>query len=845
MKTISLDGQWVLEAVDGSYRIDDASVPGCVHTDLLRAGIIADPWYRDQEQAMHWVWQRDWCYRRTFEVDAEFLAAPHVCLHCAGLDTLAEVFINDTSVGRTNNMFHPWEFDVRDQLRLGRNSVVVVFTSPVKYLQEHHAAHPMKEWNIYDVTHCGRAYLRKMACAFGWDWGLQAPTCGIWRPIQLVAYTGRILDLRIEQEHGPDMVKCTLRGQVEGAGARVELSITSPDSQSLTAEGAVLDQRFSVVVPINDPQYWWPNGLGSQPLYRVEVRLLDTHLSVLDTVQRRIGLRTIALVRAPDEYGESFRFAVNGCPFFAKGANWIPCDLFPDRVTNERYRQLLADSADAHFNMIRVWGGGYYENDQFYDWCDEFGILVWQDFMFACSTYPVFDPAFMDSIRLEAQHVVQRLRHHPSLALWCGNNELEQGLVDWESDEWSPERMPATAYRTLFDQLLPEMVNAWDGHTPYWPGSPHSPHGNRADANNPACGDAHAWSVWFHGQPIESQRTWTHRFISEFGFQSLPDPATIATYTEPTDRRINSWIMDYHQRSGAGNNFMLRQILEWFPPPRDFESTVWLSQLTQAFCIQYAAEHARRIQGRMDGLLYWQLNDLWPGSSWSSIDVYGRWKALHYFAKRFFAPVLVSLEDDNEASTVAVHVSNHGPDRFEGVVEWEVTSANGDLRDQGQTQVKVPSQSNQLIAVVDVARFRENSYRLPIGLGAGSPPPRVADSDLVVWAWASADGRECSRNCITLARPRHMDFSRPRLTCSGAQDDANHVLLKIGTDRPSLWTRIDIGLLGCRCSDNFVHLHPRRPLALRVRCDTTSYTWEEVAVATTLTPAVDYWELNR
>lgn len=790
---------------------------------------------------MDWVWRLDWRYTRDFEVDADVLAASEVRLHCAGLDTLAEVFINGSSVGRADNMFHAWEFDVRAALQPGRNTCTVVFTSPASFLRERHTQQPLAVHNLFSEHYLGRPYLRKMACAFGWDWGLQAPTCGIWKPIQLLAYTGRITDLRITQAHRADRVDCTLSGQVEGAGTRVECTITTPDGALITAETAVTDQHFDVTIPITGPAYWWPNGMGAQPLYQVAVGLLDHEAVLQDTTRRRIGLRTIELVRTPDAYGESFRFAVNGRAFFAKGANWIPADVFPARVTDAAYQRLLADAAAAHFNMIRVWGGGYYEDDRFYDWCDEYGLLVWQDFMFACSTYPAFDPAFMDAIRQEAAQAVQRLRHHPSLALWCGNNELEQGLVNWESKEWSPHQMPGSAYRALFDELLPAVVREGDGQTPYWPGSPHSPHGDRNDFNNPTCGDAHAWSVWFGGQPIESQRTWTYRFMSEFGFQSLPDPATIAQYTEPADRRFNSWIIDFHQRSGPGNNYMLRQLLEWFPPPRDFEATVWLSQLTQALCIQYAAEHARRIQGRMDGLLYWQLNDLWPGSSWSSIDVYGRWKALHYFAKRFFAPILVSLVEDRETSTVAVHLSNQGTTPFDGMVEWEITTADGRLLDQGQTPAKVPPQSNQQVGLLDATSLRADTYPLPMSAGASGPPPRAADTDLIIWAWARVDEEEQSRNCATFARPRHLAFSRPSLACTAVPDGQGQVCLRLETDRPALWTRIDIALSDCRCTDNFVHLHPRRPLDVRVQYDPAGHTPDAIAAATTLIPLVDYF----
>lgn len=445
MKILSLEGQWTLHAADDPETFYPATVPGCVHTDLLEAGLLPDPWYRDNEKDLRWVEHRDWVYTRTFELPPEYIGSPRHILRFEGLDTLCTLELNGIVLGNTHNMHRSWDFDVHPYLKAGPNTLTAHFQSPLPEMQRRDQEKTLPGWNLYHKTYRGKSYLRKMACAFGWDWGLMAPTSGIWQPAALLCFNERIENLRIDQHHTDSGdISLTVHGlKTDGAPGRVRLGFQGKPLLEFPLTDAA---EFSVEVPVPDPHLWWPNGMGDQPLYDLTATLDSGH-----SVLKRIGLRTLALIREPDAFGESFRFRVNGRDIFMKGGNWIPCDIFPSRVQPETLETLLKSCAEAHMNMIRVWGGGIYEDDHFYELCDQLGLLVWQDFMFACSTYPTFDPEFMDNVRAEATDAVRRLRHHPCLALWCGNNELEQGIVRFDLDDWTDTSMPPQAYTPLLD----------------------------------------------------------------------------------------------------------------------------------------------------------------------------------------------------------------------------------------------------------------------------------------------------------------------------------------------------------------------------------------------------------
>ncbi len=692
-------------------------------------------------------------------------------------------------------MFRTWEWNVKSRLKPGRNRIEVRFASTLKK-----PGKGVPEWQASLDT---RAWTRKEQCNYGWDWGPKLLTCGIWRPISLVAFNAaRLRDISIGQKHRAD------------SAVRLDVSTTAVATRRLALSSRVSVRYGSKLVAqtetslqggigtarltIRKPRLWWPNGLGDQPLYDVLVELLDVRGGVLDTQSRRIGLRTLRLDRHRDEWGESFQFVVNGLPFFAKGANWIPSDAVLSRMTPARYRYLLESANTANMNMLRVWGGGIYEDDEFYKTCDELGLCVWQDFMFACATYPTFDKQFMRTVQAEAEDNVRRLRHHACLALWCGNNELEQMLL---SHKWTRRCMSLPDYSRLFDKLLADVVKKHDPDRDYWPSSPHSPHGNRSDHSNPTCGDAHLWQVWHGREPFEWYRTSTHRFCSEFGFQSFPEPKTVRGFTIPKDRNVTSRIMEHHQRSGNGNAAIMHYMLDWFALPAAFDMTLWVSQVLQGLGMKYAVEHWRRLMPRAMGTLYWQLNDTWPGASWSSIDYHGRWKALHYFARRFFAPLLVSGVEDTRAGTVAVHVSSDLPLPVSAQVDWRLTDAGGTVLARGARRIRAQAGSSRKVFTIRAAEhLRKRGAR-----------------DLLVWLDLRARGHKPSSNLVLFARPKHLELSRkPAVSIQLRKLADNRFVATLQCRRAALWVWLELKGGEAAFSDNFIHIMPGRTATIEV-----------------------------
>jgi beta-mannosidase len=668
----SLSGQWTFRQA-GSNEWQPATVPGGVHTDLLALGKIPDPFVADHEKQVQWIGETDWEYCTTFQAAPELLNEARQFLVCDGLDTLAEVSLNGILLGKADNMYRQWKWDVTGALRAGANEISILFGGPVTFIAARQKEKPL--WGGGDIT--GGPHLRKAPCQWGWDWGPKLPPIGIWKDIRLEGYSiAKFEDVHVRQRHQGGKVTVSAAAQVENwdAGSLwVKMTLVAPDGSSQTTQVEVAD-RAEAAIAVDDPQLWWPNGYGKQNLYRLEVTL-GTETSTLDSRAYQIGLRTIELKQVPDEWGESFTFVVNGVPVFAKGADWIPTDSFPTRITNEHLEYLIQSAAEAHMNMLRVWGGGLYESEGFYDLCDRYGILIWQDFTFACGVYPE-DDAFAGNVRIEAIENVRRLRHRASLALWCGNNEMEQGWADWR---WNKPEDPVNqrlkiGYDRMYHRLLPAVVAQEDPDRVYWPSSASSgiPF---AEPNGMQRGDMHYWDVWHGRKPFTAYRTQFPRFMSEFGFQALPPYKTVQTYAALEDQNMTSYIMEHHQRNAAGNGLIIGQMTDTFRMPKDFPSLVYLSMLLQAEGIRYGVEHWRRNRQRVSGTLIWQLNDCWPVASWSSLDYFGRWKALHYSAKRFYAPVLLSVEDDG--TRMSIHVTSDLTQNWEGLVRWRLEELNG------------------------------------------------------------------------------------------------------------------------------------------------------------------------
>ena len=778
VKTLSLDGAWTLVR-PSTGETHDAVVPGCVHLDLQRAGVLASLDWRDNEALQQGLDAETWVYEREFILEETGIAVGE--LVCEGLDTLATVRINGSVVLEADNMFREWRFSVGAHLRPGRNVISATFHSTLPVIAAGQARRPLREWNIYFDRHCGRGYVRKMACAYGWDWGPVAPTAGIWKSLRLeFTQAARFTDLHIRQQHDGGRVLLNVAWQNEGVG-QTRLEVWREGK--LVAETSASSADSQAQLKITQPELWWPVDMGAQPLYELRAILRDAATGTEDVWSRRIGLRFLRLRRDADEIGESFAFEINGRPFFCKGANWVPHRIFLPEITRADYARLLQDTADSHMNMLRVWGGGIYESDDFYELCDELGILVWQDFLFACGVYPSWEPAFMENVAAEARDNIRRLRHHPSLALWCGNNELEGAFGGKNDYSW-------VEYGALFDKLLPGIVAELDPDTAYWPGSPHSPVGNRDECNSDNSGDTHHWSVFFGRQSFESQRNWRCRFMSEYGFQSFPELRTVEAFTEPGDRALMSRIMDYRQRSEVGNQVILSYLIDWFQLPQDFSATLILSQISQSLCVRYAAEHLRRIQPRCQGVLYWQINDIWPCASWSSIDSFGRWKVLQYEARRFFAPVLVSIEEDLAASSARIHVSNQSPDADVLAVRWQITDTDGRVLVEGGAPVSLASQSGGYVSDLDARPLLAHLH----------------PHDLMVWAWVSREGRTLSRAWAPLARPKHLSLARPQLRVEVEGDE-----IVLSCEKPAAYVSLSLEGEDAIFSDNFFALHPAEP----------------------------------
>ena len=694
----SLNGHWSFRQLNAKEWMP-AIVPGGVHTDLLALGKIPDPFVADNEKKVQWIGDTDWEYRYTFDAAPELLKEAKQFLVCDGLDTLAEVSLNGKPIGKADNMYRQWKWEVTGVLKKSGNELSILFHAPVAYITAKQKEKPLPGGG--DIP--GGPHLRKAPCQWGWDWGPKLPPIGVWKDIRLEGFSSaKFEDVHVRQIHEDGNVTVNITASVESWGkSPLSMSVTlvAPDGSRQNTKVEIADKAMTEI-EVKNPQLWWPQGYGKQNLYQLEV-VLENGTSTLDKRNFQIGLRTIKLNQDPDEWGKSFTFVVNGVPVFAKGADWIPADSFPTRITDARLEYLIKSAADAHMNMLRVWGGGLYESENFYDLCDRHGILIWQDFTFACGIYPE-DDAFAESVRIEAIENVRRLRHRASLALWCGNNEMEQGWADWhwnKPEDAANQRLKA-GYDRMYHHLLPAVIAAEDPDRPYWPSSASSgiPF---ADPNGAQRGDMHYWDVWHGRKPFTAYRGQFPRFMSEFGFQALPPYKTIQTYAAPEDQNMTSYIMEHHQRSGSGNGLMIAQMTDTFRMPKDFQSLVYLSMLLQAEGIRYGVEHWRRHMKRVSGTLIWQLNDCWPVASWASLDYFGRWKALHYAARRFYAPVLLSVEDD--APRMSVHVTSDLTSHWDGLVRWRLQTVLGEVLASGEQAVAAAPLADTAVASFDFA----------------------------------------------------------------------------------------------------------------------------------------------
>ncbi len=684
---IPIDTGWTFRQI-GKQEWKPATVPGSVHTDLLDNKMIPDPFYRDNEKSLQWIGKTDWEYETTFPLEASTLARERVELFFEGLDTYATVFLNGEEILKADNMFRSWRVDIKKHAKPGDNVLKVVFRSPINEILPRMAKLDYELPASNDQGEKTSPYTRKAPYHFGWDWGPRFVTAGVWRPVRLRAWDrARIENIDLRQvkltKAKADLAAIVEIDSTGTAPARIFLTNRS-DKTNLAVQSVELKPGVNKAIlgfEIINPRLWYPVQLGDQPLYEFEA-VVEIEGKPVDRDSAKTGLRNLELRQKPDQWGSSFEFVINGIPVFAKGGNWIPADSFPTRVTKKKYRHLMQSMRDANMNMVRVWGGGIYEDDYFYELADEMGILVWQDFMFACSMYPA-DKDFLENVRREAIDNIKRLRNHPSIVLWCGNNEVETAWNHWGWKQNLPSKI-WDDYLKLFARLLPEVVEEYDPETPYWSSSPSS--NFQDDADSQKVGDVHYWGVWHASLPFEEYRKQFPRFMSEYGFQSFPELATVKSYTEPADRKsIETEVMLAHQKHPRGNQLIREYMLREYDEPKDFESFLYVSQVLQAEGMRIGTEHLRRIMPRNMGALYWQINDCWPVASWSGTDYFGRWKAMHYYAKRFFEPLMVStLEEDGNLN---FYVVSDYPEAKESALQVRVMDLDGKLLSDRQIRI--------------------------------------------------------------------------------------------------------------------------------------------------------------
>jgi beta-mannosidase len=790
----TLDGIWLLRQRDTQVWLQ-ASVPGGVHTDLLAAGRIPDPFTGTNEEQVQWVAEKDWEYRHYFHPHPAIRSQEKVYLVCDGLDTLADVRLNGKILGLANNMFHPWRWEVTNLLQDGENRLDILFHAPAAYARQRQRVNPLIDPNM-GIR--GGPHLRKAPSHFGWDWGPRLPCIGIWRGVRLEGASGaQIEEVRFEQQHENGMVMLTTRVRCALETARealrtIRVRVTAPDRQVWQADAPARAQQ-AIPIKITNPALWWPNGLGEPAIYQVEVDLLEEEQPGQETQRKdtrayQLGLRTLELRQEEDEHGRSFGFLVNGAAVFIKGANWIPADSFPTRVTPETYEHLVRSAAEANLNMLRVWGGGYYEDDLFYDLCNRYGILVWQDCMFACATYPLDDPAYRESVRREVSENARRLRHHACLALWCGNNEIEWQTRDFGWIKKQPGL--AEAYQKFFFHELPELLAVEDPGRPYWPSSPSSNEPFN-EPNSHRRGDAHLWEV-YHGYKLPAYyREQNPRFASEFGFQSLPAPQTLAAFAGPGRARPDPRSLRAHQRVPAGNSRLAWYLAQRFRLPRGLDDLAYLSQVYQAEAMRAGVEHWRRHPEITGGALYWQLNDCWPAISWSSIDYYGRWKALHYAARRFFAPVALSIEEQatKRQPTAAVWLANDSCLAWNGELRWTLETLDGTVLEGGDQAAQAGLLSVACLLRQDFAESRR----------------RIDWRRVIFTAELWQDGQRRALQVAAFVPEKVMPLGDPGLQAFLEQVD-DRLAIRLQAQRLARFVQLDLAGADVLFSDNYFDL---------------------------------------
>ena len=797
----TLHSDWMFCQV-GDTLWSDAKVPGTIHQDLLNHNRIPNPFYGMNEEAVQWVENEDWMYRTSFVVTEEQLNRDAAVLELDGLDTYADVFLNGALILRSDNMFVGHKVSVKPVLRKGENRLLIRFRSAVK------EALPQWETNGFDYPadndHSSKRvsiYTRKAPYSYGWDWGIRLATCGIWRPVRLVfSDVARIEDYYVRQ------------ASVSASKADVDnrLEITNVTSQPVSALLKVAyhysandtkevqkqielrpgENTVSLPVMIDNPHLWMPNGWGEPSLYKFTASVSVDGVEVASQ-ERQVGLRSIRVVMEDDEHGKSFYFEVNGHPMFAKGANFIPDDALLPNVTTERYKRIFEDVKAANMNMLRVWGGGIYEDDKFYDEGDRNGILIWQDFLFACTTYP-HDPLFLKRVEAEAEYNIKRLRGHASLAMWCGNNEIYEGVRYWGwKNKYTAEAFAEMnrGYDILFRQLLPDMVKRFDSDRFYMHGSPYEANWGRPESWKIA--DSHNWGTWYGRKPFESFDSEIPRFMSEYGFQAFPEMKTIRTFAEEKDFELESPVMNAHQKATIGNALIKQTMGLYYKVPAKFEDLVYVGLVLQGQGMRHGIEAHRRNRPYCMGSLFWQLNDSWPVVSWSSIDYYGNWKAMQYQSQRAFAPVLINAIKEGDDLCVYL-ISDELQDRDDVRLTVELMDFDGKSHGKWTHSGKLSANTSMLFLKKRVDEFLSK---------------QDAATSFLRFTLKAKNGAALADEVFYFAYPKDQKLPEARIETSvKRRGEAIEMTLK--ADKLARDIFIEVPVQGVRFSDNFFDLLP-------------------------------------
>lgn len=783
-KIISLNGSWTLTAKALELHIN-ADVPGTIYGALLNEKIIPDPFYRDNEDVVKPYMNHDYQYETDFHIEDEDLLTGKLNLVFNGLDTLADVYLNQALILKASNMHTRYCVDITKVAQFGKNSLTVMIYSPLQFMHQEEDNYPHALFQVSDAMK-GYIHLRKAHYMFGWDWGPQLPDGGIWRDVYLESVPqAKINDLIIEQQHHQSKVNLTIKPEIESIDVfdgKIKVALFDPDNQLIHQSFHTRDERISI--DIAQAKKWYPTGYGEQNLYTINCELIYQE-EMIDICEKTIGLREVKLIQEEDQWGESFTIEVNGLKVFAKGANYIPEDNLLSRTNEALTYDLLKSAKAANHNMVRVWGGGIYPPAYFYEICDRLGLMVWQDVMFACSIYPMDKESFVTSIREELIDNLKRIRNHPSLVLICGNNENETAIEHWDVPSIKRSK---EFYIKQYMEIIPEIVETYAPSLPYWRSSPSSKELFK-DTNSDAYGDMHYWGVWHNNEPFTNYRNYYPRFMSEFGIQSFPGVETIDTFTIEEDKNIFSYVMEKHQKNKTANSKILNYIGKHFKYPKDFESLLYISQAIQAEGVRYGVEHWRRNYGRCMGILYWQLNDCWPVASWSSIDYFHRWKMLHYHSKKFYAPILISIEE--KAQNAKIVITNDTLEDIRGQVNVQLLTIKGDILKTVICQVGLIAQSKKVILDLNL------DYQLKEKM------------QTYIYADFQVEGNIVSENTAFLVPDKHLALVKPQITYELTQSE-NSYRIKLQSKYLAKFVEIKVIDEDIIFSDNYFNLIPNK-----------------------------------